>query len=256
MIENIAIGLINEPNFAHRVDMDEQSLYQLADSIRTEGLHQPIIVRPVAGDRYEIVAGHRRYRAHLINGALYIPAIVKSYTDTDTERARLSENVQREQLSPMEEARALARISELNNYDLEGLAKWAGKSPAWIEQRLSLLELPDDLQVHVHSKDLSMASALILARVDDDEHRRYLTTYALSAGAAASTLRAWADEWQLAKERGAVETAPRPDMPAPGEPVIIMVPCAICGDPTDHTKTRILRTCAPCAGEISRAAGG
>lgn len=255
-VQLIGLDLIDPPGYAHRVDIDEKALYELADSIKTIGLRQAIEVRPREGGRYEIISGHRRYLAHVQLRLPNIRAVVTDADDVTTERLRATENLQRENLSPMEEARAMGRLSELDNLNAEQLAHKLSRSVWWVEHRLALLALPDDLQELVHTKELSASHGMLLAEIDDEQHRRYLTRYALEGGASVAVMREWVRQYQVSKEYDPQAEAPKPEIPAPGQPVVIMMPCFTCGDTIAHTALHIVRVCTSCQAEIVKNSGG
>jgi ParB/RepB/Spo0J family partition protein len=249
-VEPIPMELIDPPADAHRLTMDEQRLYELADSIRDVGLLQPIILTQKEG-RYEIVAGHRRFVAHKVLNRDTIEAIVQQGEWTlQSEASRFAENLQRADLTPIEEAVAILRLSEATGATSKDIARKVNMSEHWVESRLALLEAPDDLQQHVHGGTLKMTSALILARCTDEGHRKYLTAYALRSGASAAVLREWVSAWELSVKEGEL-TPPVPAMDQGNSgPVTIQMPCFICAEPHDHTALIILRGCRPCVNAL------
>ncbi|MDD6223661.1 MAG: ParB/RepB/Spo0J family partition protein [bacterium] len=134
------------PNrFQPREIFNEQALKELADSIREHGVIQPIIVRKI-GDKYEIIAGERRYKASAMAGLTKIPAIIRNLDDKETSKVALLENLQRKDLTPIEEARTYQKILELDSMTQEELGRTMGKSQASIANKMRLLSLPDEVQ--------------------------------------------------------------------------------------------------------------
>ena len=134
------------PNrFQPREVFNEQALRELADSIRAHGVIQPIIVRKI-GDKYEIIAGERRYKASAMAGLTKIPAIIRNLDDKETSKVALLENLQRKDLTPIEEARTYQKILELDSMTQEELGRTMGKSQASIANKMRLLSLPDEVQ--------------------------------------------------------------------------------------------------------------
>ena len=135
------------PNrFQPREVFDETGLEELADSIREHGVIQPIIVRPIENGKYELIAGERRSKASALAGLTTIPAIVRNMDDKESAKVSLLENLQRKNLSPIEEARTYKRILELEDMSQGDLARTMGKSQPLIANKLRLLSLPEEVQ--------------------------------------------------------------------------------------------------------------
>jgi ParB family chromosome partitioning protein len=154
--------------------MREETLAELAESIRAQGVVQPIVVRPVASgpggeQRYEIVAGERRWRAAQLAGLDKIPAVVRDIPDEAAVAVALIENIQREDLNPLEEARSLRRlVSEFEMTHAEA-AQAVGRSRATVSNLLRLLDLPIEIQPLLERRELDMGHARALLAVDPPE---------------------------------------------------------------------------------------
>ena len=134
------------PNrFQPREVFDEKALKELALSIREHGVIQPIIVRNVSNGKYEIIARERRYKASALAGLTKIPALIRNLDDKESSKVALLENLQRRNLNPVEEARTLQKILELDQMTQEELAKSMGKSQSSVANKLRLLNLPDEV---------------------------------------------------------------------------------------------------------------
>ncbi len=143
------------PNrFQPREVFDEKALKELSDSIREHGVIQPIIVRKI-GDKYEIIAGERRYKASAMAGLTKIPAIIRNLDDKETSKVALLENLQRQDLTAIEEARTYQKILELDSMTQEELGRTMGKSQAAIANKLRLLVLPDEVQEALLTNQIS-----------------------------------------------------------------------------------------------------
>lgn len=135
-----------EVNPQIRTKFDEQSLKELAEHIKDSGIVQPLLLRPLANGRFELVAGERRYRAAKIAGLAQVPVLVRPLTDDEFEDAQFAENIHRENLDLIDEANALKRRLDKLGGDRTLLGKEVKKSQAWISQRLALLDLPPQAQ--------------------------------------------------------------------------------------------------------------
>ena len=157
------------PNrFQPRIKFDEEKLEELADSISKYGVIQPIVVRPV-GNKFEIIAGERRFKASKLANRSTIPAIIVNLSDKDSEEIALLENVQRQQLSPIEEAVSYKRILDMGYITQEGLAKKIGKSQSTIANKIRLLNLDDEVQSYLLNNKISERHARSLLKIPDKE---------------------------------------------------------------------------------------
>ena len=168
------------PNpYQPRKVFDEEALNELADSIKEYGVFQPIIVKKsIKG--YEIVAGERRYRASKIAGLTKIPAIIRQFTDEQMMEIALLENLQRENLSAIEEANAYRTLVERLNITQDVLAKRIGKSRSHVTNMLGLLRLPLEVQDLVNKNELSMGHARVLSKLENQEEIKALANRVVS----------------------------------------------------------------------------
>ena len=157
------------PNrFQPRIRFDEEKLEELAESIGKYGVIQPIVVRPVS-NKFEIIAGERRYKASKLANKSTIPAIIINLSDKDSEEIALLENIQRQELSPIEEAVSYKRILDMGYITQEGLAKKLGKSQSTIANKIRLLNLDDEVQSYLLNNKISERHARSLLRISDKE---------------------------------------------------------------------------------------
>jgi ParB family chromosome partitioning protein len=163
-----------KPNpYQPRTRMDEGPLDELVASIQSSGLLQPVLVRPRNGG-YELIAGERRWRAARVAGLATVPALVRETDDRDSLLLALVENVAREDLSPVDEARAYAALMDEFGLSLGEVAEHVGRSKPTVSNRLRLLELPDDVLGLVERGQLSEGHARAVLAVPDNEERRRL----------------------------------------------------------------------------------
>ncbi len=173
-LREIPVDLLQRGRYQPRTDMRQESLEDLADSIRAQGVVQPIVVRPVGStagseteSRYEIVAGERRWRAAQIAGLDTIPAVVRQIPDEAAVAMALIENIQREDLNPLEEAQALSRLIAEFDMTHQQAAGAVGRSRAAVSNLLRLLELGEEVKKLVEARKLEMGHARALLALTD-----------------------------------------------------------------------------------------
>lgn len=161
---------------------DPERLAALAESVRAQGLVQPVVVRPLGLGRYELVAGERRWRAARQAGLATVPALVRETGDRDSLLVALVENVAREDLSPLEEARAYAVLQDEFALPLAEIAERVGRSKPSVSNRLRLLELPDDVLALLERGALAEGHARAVLAVPGDDERRRLARRIVEGG--------------------------------------------------------------------------
>jgi ParB family chromosome partitioning protein len=167
-LASLPLDLLQRGKFQPRVDMRTETLQELADSIKSQGLVQPILVRPVGGrvpgesQRYEIIAGERRWRAAQMAGLTEIPAVIRDVPDEAAVSMALIENIQREDLNPLEEARALLRLTEEFGLTHQAAAEAVGRSRAAVSNLLRLMELADEVKELLEQRRIEMGHARAL----------------------------------------------------------------------------------------------
>lgn len=171
MVE-IDLDLIEPNNFQPRTTFDEERLEQLAQSIRANGIIQPLLVRRLPTDRYQLVAGERRWRAAQRAGLLKVPCVIKDIPEDKMLELALIENIQRQELNAIEEAQAYKRLIETLGLTQEMVAQRVGRDRTFITNYLRLLRLPEDIQRMVEGEQLSMGHARALLGVDEPDIQR------------------------------------------------------------------------------------
>ncbi len=165
----IQIDKIDPNPFQTRSQMKEGQLAELAASISANGVVQPILVRPVGGGRFQLIAGERRWRASKLAGKLTIPSILRQVSDEQAMEITIVENLQREDLNPMEQARAFERLSREFHMTQEQMAVRTGKDRTTVANFLRLLRLPASVQTRVESGELSFGHAKVLLALEHTE---------------------------------------------------------------------------------------
>src|ERR1044072_2748806 len=164
-----------------RTHFDEASLESLADSIRTPAILQPLLVRRPEGG-YELISGERRWRAAKLAGIARVPVVVKEVADDNLLEIALIENIQRENLNPIEEAQAYKKLIETVGLTQESLATRVGRDPSYITNYLRLLRLPDDVQQLVKEGRLSTGHARTLLALDQVDMQRRIARQIIDGG--------------------------------------------------------------------------
>lgn len=181
MVE-LDIDLIEPNNFQPRTTFNEERLDQLAQSIKANGIIQPLLVRRTSPERYQLVAGERRWRAAQRAGLQRVPCVVKEIPEDKMLELALIENIQRQELNAIEEAHAYKRLIESLGLTQEMVAQRVGRDRTFITNYLRLLRLPEDIQHMVEVEQLSMGHARALLGVDEPEIQRKLAREIIEKG--------------------------------------------------------------------------
>ncbi len=162
----LELSRLQPGKYQPRTRMDEGSLYELAESIKAQGVMQPILVRPVGSGRYEVIAGERRMRAAALAGLAEVPVLVKDVPDESAAAMALIENIQREDLNPLEEAQGLKRLTEEFGLTHDQAAQAVGRSRSAASNLLRLLNLSEPVQQMLMAGDIDMGHARALLPLD------------------------------------------------------------------------------------------
>ena len=244
-IVRVPLVKIDPPNVIDRMEIDPEKVEELAESISEVGLLQPILLRPV-GDRFEIVAGHRRYLAHLKLEISNIDSVVKEMTDQEAAIVRASENLARENLTPLEEAVIFRNLIEFHKMAVEDIAKKFGYKPGTIRRRSELLRMPPQLQEAVHKKQISITVAEMLWPISDLADLDYYLTFAIENGCTKEIANSWCKEWKDTKRRERTSGGSGGQVFAVNEPRPVFVSCDLCIGPLEIGTEKVLRICPEC----------
>jgi len=167
-LREIPVDLLQRGRYQPRIDMREETLSDLAESIKAQGIVQPIVVRPISDGRYEIIAGERRWRATQLAGLGEIPAIIKDVPDEAAVAMALIENIQREDLNPLEEANAIKRLIDEFDMTHQEAGDAVGRSRTAVSNLLRLLDLSSSVKPYLESGELEMGHARALLALAPD----------------------------------------------------------------------------------------
>ncbi len=193
-VQKILTELIQPNRYQPRRDFDSDSLNELAESIKSYGILQPLIVRAIENNRYELIAGERRLRAAKIVGLEKIPVIIRNYTDAQTSEISIIENVQREDLNVIEEAQAYERLIKEFGHTQELIASKIGRSRSHIANILRLLKLSPTVRKLVEKNFLTLGQARPLLAIEDESLQVQTAEIILSEGLSARKVEAFVNE--------------------------------------------------------------
>jgi ParB family transcriptional regulator, chromosome partitioning protein len=208
-LREIPVELIAPNPRQPRRDFDESALVQLADSVRERGVLQPVLLRPVPGGTYELIAGERRWRAAQLADFETVPALVRPHDDAESLELALIENMAREDLNPVEEARACSLLVEELGLTREDVGRRVGRSRVAVSNLLRLLDLPDEVLELLAAGHLSEGHGRALLTASDHDTRRSLARTAVQEGWSVRQTEARARDTgrRAAPRRSAAETA-------------------------------------------------
>jgi len=242
---DIKLGDIDRPNKADRLTVDHSYILELAKSIKEVGLLQPILVNK-NGKRYEIVAGERRYLACQELGHQTIKAHIKEYSPEDLRLARAIENLQRINLTIIEEAKVYKDLHDEFKMSWDAIGKRTGKTPGLVKRRYDLLFLPDCLVNAMHKGDISYSVAEQLMRIKNVSRIEYLLQYAVENGATRDVVRRWVDEEEADIREKATAGDDDGGFRNPIETKPIYFACDLCVKPTTLGEETVMRVCPAC----------
>jgi len=224
-LRKLPVDLLQRGKYQPRIDLRQETLQELADSIKAQGVVQPIVVRPINADgsyagnssegqaeqRYEIIAGERRWRAAQIAGLHEIPAVIRRVPDEAAIAMALIENIQRENLNPLEEARALQRL--INEFDMTHAtaAEAVGRSRTAVTNLLRLLELGEDASKLVESRQLDMGHARALLALESKRQQAEVAAQVAQQKLSVRETEALVKRLQAQAAAGSQNAAPRVD---------------------------------------------
>lgn len=227
-ITEIYADKIIPPTQAMRRDFDEEGLIELANDIKQNGLTNAIMVRPVA-DKYEIVAGHRRYLAMLRIPWSKIPCIIRNLSNTEVLAIKAGENYRRSEVNPVDEAHFLKTILKEDLSNIEEVATLIGKKSPYILDRLEILTYPDYMIPAIQYKQIGLGVARSLSKIDDEQYRRMFFDQALRDGMKQYQADYYLAQWEAGVFKSSEDIMPADEIQNPNAAPKVRQPCAKCG---------------------------
>ena len=250
--QSILLASIDPPDDVIRDSIDPQYIRELADSIRAQGLLQPPVVRP-KGNRYEIIAGHRRFLAVTSLGLTHITCSVKNLSDQEAALARAMENIQRVDLSPVEEAKTYKKMSDMFKMTYQEIADKTGKTAIIIKRRIALLTLHPDVVAAIHEKKIPVGVGEELNGIDDQNTLKYYLDLAIENGVTRDIIRMWVKEYKDQVRRSSTASVPFESLPNPMQERPTYLPCDVCLGPAELSLLKLIRACPDCLQKIDQA---
>lgn len=254
-VEVIRLELIDRPRDPDRIEIGKIEVSELAASIKERGLLQPITVAERNG-RYEIVYGDRRFLAYQELGLGEIACVVRIYDEVEIAVDRAVENLQRVNLTALEEARLYQRMLDKGGLDDSKIGKLVGKSGGVVKRKRYILRMPKNIQDAMHSGALAHSVAEYLMAVGDATYRDYLLEMAVEHGVTLIVVRGWVDDWKKTQREKETGAGPGVIDRSVIEEKPIYVSCDICGGPENLNNVKRLSTCKGCFKIIVRTLRG
>jgi len=228
IITEIFADKIIEPVDAMRTDFDDEKVFDLSESIKKQGLINPITVRPVA-DKFEIVAGHRRFKACVMAGIFKIPAVIREMTDDDVFAVRAHENLFREDINPVDEALYIGKLIGDDESKVVSVADQLNRSVNWVEDRLNILNYPDYFFPALKAGQIKLGVAKALAQIGDDVYRKMFFDNAIRDGMTVWQADYFLAQWQNGIYKDSSDIVIPNENPNNSQPARIRQQCAKCG---------------------------
>jgi len=249
-LTTVEVEKIDRPGVIDRIDIDMEEVKSLSENIHEQGLLQPPVLRERLG-RYEIVAGDRRIMAIKRLSWKFVRCVIKELTDQQTAEIRASENLQRENLSVIEEARIYKNLHEKHGMSIDRIAQKMGKSGGTIKRRMDLLKMPECLQIAMHKKQISYGVAEALWPISDKTALDYYLSFAIDHGVTVPIARQWANDWKASLRR--IEQENLDPVDALTSPIArpTYIACDLCKQPELIQDLIMLRICRECAKKIT-----
>ena len=250
-IKEINVSLVDPPAEPDRIEINSDEIKALSESIKQVGLLQPILVTP-RGDRFEVVAGDRRYKALKLNGVEKIPCIVREMSQDEVYILRATENIARENLSGLEEAIIYKRLNETCGMTWDQIGEKFGKSAHVVKRRTDILRMPQEIQEAIHKKDISIGVGEELWKIPDITALNYYLSFAVENGVTVSIARQWVRDYERELRTKSNDVNPGGSFRHPSEKIPVYVACDLCRSAMEIGTESVIRMCPNCADIISK----
>ncbi len=241
---------IIDPENAMRTDFDPQAMAELMDSMQRTGLLQPILIKK-HGDKFEVIAGHRRLTAARKLGWELINTIVIDAQSVDAELMKVHENLIRENVHILDEALYLQQLKTSKNLTNEQVASLIHRSRSYVETRINCLVYPPELLEALKANEINITVAEQLARILDEKLRIHYLRHAVESGASGVIVKQWADSCTMLDETPASDNNSEEKSTIVPHVDNAIMECAVCNTKHDFTKTRVVRICFGCCNEMN-----
>ncbi len=247
IINDMPLDMIAQPAFEMRTAMSEEKMLSLQKSIKLLGLLQPIVVKLRDDGKYEIVAGYRRFIAHERNKAASILVRVLDKDNIKNELAKMHENIEREDVSVMDEARFIGRLNKDMKMSQIDISKNLGRSEAYVSQKIAILDAPAIIQEALEDGVIGFSVARELTKVTDEVELGRLVEYAVRNGVTPAVARAWRMQWEASEmiNPSSGEDAADP-LPLGSETPSSEFVCDSCEKRINVNTMKVLRVCPDC----------
>lgn len=242
---------ISRPTVTDRIDIDEQAISELAQSIERVGLLQTPILRYLEKG-YEIVAGDRRFLAVKLLGWTKMECIVSHLTDMQTAIIRGIENLQREDLTVIEEGRIYQNLRTVHGMTVEQISQRTGKKPGTVKRRMDLLKMPQCLQDAMHKKKITYGVAEALWPIADDTALDYYLGFAVEHGVTVAIARQWTNDWKSSQLTTKTQGQDPADALVPPTIRPTYIACDLCEEAELVQNLHVIRICRKCAKEVAK----
>lgn len=250
-IQNISVDLIDDPIAPIRSDLNDNNISDLAVSIKSVGIIEPLIVR-ARGKRYEVIAGHRRLAASRLAGLAALPCIVRDLTEKDGDILKIHENLYREAIDVVDEAEFINSALHRLKLKVDEFAQLINRSPSYVRERLKILNYDDYMVQALQKKQISFSVARYLSRIENPDRRREYTSYAVSNGITPRLAQMW---YQTSKEGNLPEqpVGEIVDDPSGVETTTVQLhPCTACKEDLPLEDLRLIYVCVKCMETLQR----
>ena len=254
-ISNLSMDLVVRPKKGQRISIDADVIRELAESIKLKGLIQPILVRK-DGDKFEIVAGDRRYLAHEMLGLKKIKSSVREMDERESFTLRSIENLQREDLSPVEEGYIYKEMRETYKMSLRGISQNLGISESKVIEKLKIIEMPDEVTKAIHEGRLSARAAVVLFRIEDVNARNMYLQSAIDNGINVRTAELWFNDFQKTTDRQGLSARRLKELEHQSLKKKHYGACDICEEAVESQDLKALVICRACQQIILDKKGG